>query len=280
VTEAMIAASSAACILCVAHYTWGFPAMTDQYRPDALAGKRAIVTGGGRGIGEATVRQLASMGADILIVDVNMDNARSVASSLSEQGTNAEAATLDLTDRVATLEFAKNVGRADILVNNAAPSQTNAAFLEIPDSEWELQFAVIMWAPLILSREIGRAMADAGGGCIVNISSMAARNPVPFVAPYAAAKAALEIITRVTAAELGPRGVRANAVAPTFVPTERNRPVWERMGVSEEGARTGNDGQMATTADVADVIAWLCSPASSYVSGQVVSVDRGLITPT
>ena len=254
--------------------------MTDQYRPDALAGKRAMVTGAARGIGEATVRQLAAMGADILIVDVNLDTANDVASDLAANGTKAEAAALDLTDREATLAFARDVGRVDILVNNAAPGQTNAPFLEIPDSEWELQFAVIMWAPLILSRELGRSMADAGGGTIVNISSMAARNPVPFVAPYAAAKAALEIVTRVTAAELGPRGVRANAVAPTFVPTERNRPVWERMGVTEEGARTGNDGKLATTSDVADVVAWLCSPASTYVSGQVIYVDRGLSAAT
>jgi NAD(P)-dependent dehydrogenase (short-subunit alcohol dehydrogenase family) len=254
--------------------------MTDQYRHDALAGKRAVVTGGARGIGEATVRQLTSMGADILIVDVNQDTASAVASDLASHGTKAEAQSLDLTDRDATLRFARDVGRVDILVNNAAPAQTNAPFLEIPDSEWELQFAVIMWAPLILSREIGRAMGDAGGGAIVNISSMAARNPVPFVAPYAAAKAALEIITKVTAAELGPRGVRANAVAPTFVPTERNRPVWERMGVTEEAARTGNSGTMATTSDVADVVAWLCSPASSYVSGQIVYVDRGAVAAT
>ncbi|MBV9662236.1 MAG: SDR family oxidoreductase [Acidimicrobiales bacterium] len=254
--------------------------MTDQYRSDALAGKRAMVTGAARGIGEATVRQLASMGADILIVDLNAERANAVAADLKAQGTKAEATTVDLTDRAATLDFARNVGKLDILVNNAAPAQTSADFLDIPDSEWELQFAVIMWAPLILSREIGRAMSESGGGAIVNISSMSVKNPVPYVAPYAAAKSALEIITRVTAAELGPKGVRANAVAPTFVPTERNRPVWERMGVSEEAARTGHGGTMATTSDVADVIAWLCSPASSYVNGQVLYVDRGALSAT
>jgi len=239
-----------------------------------------MITGAARGIGEATVRQLAAMGADVLIVDVNAELASAVAADLSAKGTKAESATVDLCDRDATLDFARNVGNLDILVNNAAPAQTNAPFLDIPDSEWELQFAVIMWAPLILTREIGRAMGESGGGAIVNISSMAAKNPVPFVAPYAAAKASLEIITKVTAAELGPKGVRANAVAPTFVPTERNRPVWERMGVTEEAARTGNSGTMATVQDVADVVAWLCSPASSFVSGQIVYVDRGAANAT
>ena len=249
--------------------------MTDAYKPDVLAGKRALVTGGARGIGEATVRQLAAMGAELVIADLNLELAETVAKDLVANGTKASAVSVDLTDRAATLAFGRDVGSLDILVNNAGPPQTNAPFMEIPDSEWELQFAVIMWAPLILTREIGKRMAENGSGAIVNITSMAARNPVPFVAPYAAAKAALEIITRVTASELGPKGVRANAVAPTFVPTERNRPSWARLGVTEEDARTGRGGTMATTGDVADVVAWLCSPASHYLSGQTLYVDRG-----
>jgi gluconate 5-dehydrogenase len=250
--------------------------MTDGYRSDFLTGKRALVTGGSRGIGEATVRQLAAMGADVVIADVNVELAEQVADDLSGQGTKASAVQVDLTDRAATLGLARTIGPLDVLVNNAAPMQTNANFLDIPDAEWELQFAVIMWAPLILSRAIGGAMAESGnGGAIVNLSSMAAKSPVPFVAPYAAAKAALEIITRVTATELGPKGVRANAVAPTFVPTERNRPVWERTGFTENAASANALGRMATTQDVADVIAWLASPAASYVNGQVIYVDGG-----
>jgi NAD(P)-dependent dehydrogenase (short-subunit alcohol dehydrogenase family) len=249
--------------------------MTDAYRSDALSGKRALVTGGARGIGEATVRQLAAMGADLVIADLNLELAQEVVKDLEKSGSTASAVSVDLTDREATRAFGAQMNDIDILVNNAAPSQTNAPFMEIPDSEWEVQFAVIMWAPLILTREIGRSMAERGGGAIVNISSMAARSPVPFVAPYAAAKAALEIITKVTAAELGPKGVRCNAVAPTFVPTERNRPVWERMGFTENIARGVALGRTATTTDVADVVAWLASPAASFISAQVVYVDGG-----
>ena len=249
--------------------------MADPFSADVLSGKRALVTGAGRGIGEATVRQLAAMGAEVVIADLNLERAQAVAADLAAGGAKASALGVDLTDRVATLELARNIGELHILVNNAAPVQTMAPFLDIPDSEWELQFAVIMWAPLVLSREIGRAMADGAGGCIVNISSMSTKTPVPFVAPYAAAKAALEIITRVTASELGDRGVRANAVAPTFVPTERNRPVWEKLGIDDESARTGRGGTLATTQDIANAIVFLCTPASSYMNGQIIYVDRG-----
>jgi NAD(P)-dependent dehydrogenase (short-subunit alcohol dehydrogenase family) len=249
--------------------------MTDAYRPDVLAGKRALVTGGARGIGEATVRQLAAMGADLVVADLNLDLAKEVCADLSSKGTKAEAVSVDLSDRAVTEAFGRDIGKLDILVNNAAPAQNNALFMETPYSEWEIQFAVIMWAPLILTREIGKTMAENGGGAIVNISSMSAKNPVAFVAPYASAKAALEIITKVTASELGPKGVRANAVAPTFVPTERNRPIWDRVGFSESAGASSAMGRRATTQDVADTIAWLASPAASYISGQVIYVDGG-----
>jgi NAD(P)-dependent dehydrogenase (short-subunit alcohol dehydrogenase family) len=210
-----------------------------------------------------------------VIADVNLELADALAEELRGGGAKAEAVTIDLRDRDATLDFARGVGAVDVLVNNAAPTQSNTAFMDTPDSEWELQFSVILWGPIVLVRELGRGMADRGRGSIVNILSTSARSPAAFVAPYAAAKAALEIVTKVTALELGPRGVRSNAIAPAFVPTERNRPVWERVGFTEGATQANPLGRLATPQDMASTVAWLVSDAASYVNGQVITVDGG-----
>ena len=245
------------------------------FNAEALAGQRALVTGGSRGIGGAIVDELAGMGAEIVIADVDLPAAQAKVDELRARGVRGEAVHADLADRDATLELARSVGVVDLLVNNAAPGQTNAPFIELPDSEWERQFAVIMWAPLILTRELGRAMGERGRGVIVNILSAAVRGPSPFVAPYAAAKAALEIITKCTALELGIKGVRANGVAPTFVPTERNRAVWERVGFTEGSGRANPSGRIATPEDIAGTVGWLCSDAARFVNGQTIHVDGG-----
>ncbi|HKA04253.1 MAG TPA: SDR family oxidoreductase [Acidimicrobiales bacterium] len=249
--------------------------MNQTFSPTALEGRRALVTGGARGIGEAIGRTLSSMGAELVIADVNLELAQALAEELQAGGAKAEAVTVDLRDREATLDFARSVGAVDVLVNNAAPTQSNSPFMETPDSEWELQFSVILWAPIVLVREFGQGMADRGRGSIVNILSTSARSPAAFVAPYAAAKAALEIVTKVTALELGPRGVRSNAIAPAFVPTERNRPVWDRVGFTEGAMQANPLGRLATPLDMASTVAWLVSDAASYVNGQVVTVDGG-----
>ena len=254
----------------------GWCAMSTSFSTTALQGKRALVTGGSRGIGGAIVDRLAGMGAAIVIGDVNLDGANAKADELRAAGASAEAFQVDLSDRVATVAFAAAVGDIDILINNAAPMQTNAPFLEIPDSEWELQFSVIMWAPLLLTRAFGKSMIAAGrGGSIVNILSTSVRSPATFVAPYASAKAALEVITKCSALELAPFGIRTNAVAPTFVPTERNRPVWERSGFTEGSTRNNPTGRLATPEDIAGAVAFLVSADGGYVNGQTLTVDGG-----
>ena len=250
--------------------------MSTSFSTTALQGKRALVTGGSRGIGGAIVDRLAGMGAAIVIGDVNLDGANAKADELRAAGASAEAFQVDLSDRVATVAFAAAVGDIDILINNAAPMQTNAPFLDIPDSEWELQFSVIMWAPLLLTRAFGKSMIAAGkGGSIVNILSTSVRSPATFVAPYASAKAALEVITKCSALELAPFGIRTNAVAPTFVPTERNRPVWERSGFAEGSSRNNPTGRLATPDDIAGAVAFLVSADGGYVNGQTLTVDGG-----
>jgi len=242
---------------------------------DALAGQRAVVTGAARGIGEAIARSLAAAGADVVVADLNGAAATQVADDIVGAGGKATAVAVDLSEPPTVVDFAHTLGQVDVLVNNAAPRQTNTPFLDTPDEEWDIQFALILTAPRLLIRELGRTMAERGRGAIVNISSASAVRPASFVAPYAAAKAGIEVLTKVAALELGPRGVRTNAVAPTFVPTERNRPVWERVGFSEQSGRANPLGRMATPDDVAAVVTWLATDAAGYLNGQVIAVDGG-----
>lgn len=248
--------------------------MNQTFNPTALEGQRALVTGGGGGgMGQAIVRTLSSMGAEVVIADVNVDQAEKLAEELRAGGAKADAMGVDLRDRSATLDFARNIGPIDVLINSAAPAQSAAAFMDTTDEDWEFQFSVIVWAPLILIQELGRGMAKRGGGSIVNVLSSVVQKPIASVAPYTAAKASLEIITKVTALELGPSGVRSNGIAPTFVPSERNRFAWEQQ--REEMKRDCPLGRSATPQDMASTVAWLVSDAASYINGQVITVDGG-----
>jgi NAD(P)-dependent dehydrogenase (short-subunit alcohol dehydrogenase family) len=249
--------------------------MDRTFAADSLANRRALVTGGARGIGEAISRELAAMGAEVVIADLDVDTASQTAADIVAGGGRARALHVDLADRPSLAAFCESVDPVDILVNNAAPRQANEAFLDMPDADWDEQFAILLWAPTVLIRDLGRRMADRGHGAIVNIISTSSQRPAPFVAPYSAAKAALEVVTKVAALELGPRGVRCNGVSPTFVPTERNRPVWERVGFSESSGRANPLGRIATPEDIAGAVAWLATDAAAYCNGQVITIDGG-----
>jgi gluconate 5-dehydrogenase len=249
--------------------------MSSAFATDALAGQRALVTGSARGIGEAIARQLARMGAHVEIADLDLDAARSTADDIVAGGGLATARAVDLADHGGLAAFCEDVDPIDILVNNAAPRVPNGPFMDVPIEEWLFLFSILLWAPLILIRDLGRRMAERGHGSIVNVISTGAQRPAPFTAAYGAAKAAMEVITKVTALDLGPRGVRSNGIAPTFVPTERNRAIWERVGFSENSSRSNPIGRGATPEDMGNVVGWLVSDAAAYVNGQIVVVDGG-----
>jgi NAD(P)-dependent dehydrogenase (short-subunit alcohol dehydrogenase family) len=243
---------------------------------DALKSQRALVTGASRGIGEAIATGLAAMGAEIVIAADDAEGVERVCSKLAAAGAVAHARQVDLRDPAAIETLVDDAGDLDILVNNAAPGQGHTAFLDTPDEAWELQLDLILWAPLRLIRPIGRAMAKRGSGAIVNISSMSVRDAAPYVAPYAAAKAGLEVITRVAALELGPQGVRVNAIAPSFVPTARVAHLADDPEFLQRAAASVPLGRLATPEDIANAVCWLCSDAASFVNGQVITVDGGM----
>ena len=245
------------------------------FRDDALEGRRALVTGGSRGIGAVIAGRLAAMGADLVLAADDEAGLEQVAAQIGAAGGNAEVVRLDLRDPTAVADLARRAHDVDVLVNNAAPGQGSAPFLDTSDEAWDLQFDLILRAAVRLMRPLGRAMAERGQGAIVNISSASVKTAAPFVTPYAAAKAAMELVTRAAALELGPSGVRVNAVAPSFTPTERVAHLTADPDFLIELSKTVPMGRLASPEDVADAVGWLASDAASFVNGQVIAVDGG-----
>ena len=204
-----------------------------------LSGKRALVTGASRGIGREIAVTLAAAGAEVILVSRTLETLESVADEIRAAGGVATSRACDLNSHAAVLELTTQVDDIDVLVNNAAPEEHYLPLTDPDDEHWQRTFAVNFTAPLLLIRELGRRMASAGTGSIINISSIVARDPAPLMGAYVCSKAALESLTRLTALELGGYGVRRNAIAPGIVATDltaallSDGPTWQalKMGI-------------------------------------------------
>jgi NAD(P)-dependent dehydrogenase (short-subunit alcohol dehydrogenase family) len=241
----------------------------------SLDGRRCLVTGGSRGIGAAIAGTLAQLGGDVIIAANDRDGLDETVATIKDARGSATAIFTDLMDPDSIAALTDAAGHVDVLVNNAAPDQQIMPFLDAPDALWERMLSLIVWAPIRLLRVIGRDMAQSGRGSIVNIASMSVDHPAPGTAPYAASKAALVLITKVLAMELGPSGVRSNAIAPSVVATERIAHLLDDPNFRARAVGMVPMGRLATPDDVASVAAWLASDASAFVNGQLICVDGG-----
>jgi NAD(P)-dependent dehydrogenase (short-subunit alcohol dehydrogenase family) len=243
-----------------------------------LSGQVALVTGAASGIGRAIATALVAEGAQVVIADLDEVRAQQVAAELG-QG-KARACRVDVTDSQqadAAIRAAVDAfGRLTILVNNAGIG-LNKPIVEITDDEWELIIAVILHGAFYCARAAARQMiAQEQGGKIVNIASTVAGGPRPNSGPYCAAKAGIVALTSVLAMELGPHGINVNCVGPGLTDT----PLMRRSATDtyrENFLKQVPLGRMAQPADIADVVAFLCSPAARYVSGQTLFVDGGYL---
>jgi NAD(P)-dependent dehydrogenase (short-subunit alcohol dehydrogenase family) len=240
-----------------------------------LSGRRALVTGASRGIGREIALTLAAAGAELILVSRTIDALELVADEIRGAGGVATCHACDLGTHDAVIELTTKVDGVDVLVNNAAPEEHYLPITEPDDAHWERTFAVNFTAPMLLTRELGRRMASAGAGSIINVSTIVAQDPAPLMGAYVCSKAALESLTRLTAVELGGHGVRANAIAPGIVATDltaallADGPSWQALKMAIPLGRAGE------TTDVAALALFLAGPRSAFLSGQVIALDGG-----
>jgi len=236
-----------------------------------LQGKSALVTGGGSGIGRAICIRFASEGASVVVADVVGERAEEVAVAVGGRAVQA-----DVTVASDVARMVETAGGVDVLVNNAGGGTANGV-LEIDEDEWDGDLALNLKSAFLCSKAVLPGMVERGGGVIVNIASV---NGLAYFAnePYSAAKAGLINFTRAMAARYGPQGVRAVAIAPGTIRT----PIWqervdEKPEIFERLMRWYPLQRVGEPEDVAAAAAFLASDDASWITGEVLRVDGGLL---
>lgn len=221
---------------------------------------RAVVSGGGRGIGAAIVDRLRTDGYEVIPIDL-----------LPGEGIVA----CDITDPAAVQQVASDIGPVDVLVNNAGAWRFGA-LEDVSAEDFSVAIDVNLRGAFHTVQSFGAAMLERGSGSIVNIVSIAAKHANPAVGSYGPSKAALLSLTEQIALEWGPRGIRCNAVGPGLVPTPGTGQVYDDPDVRAIRSNAIPVRRLGEPSDIANVVAFLCSDDASYVSGQVIYVDGGL----
>ena len=239
-----------------------------------LVGRRALITGAARGIGAEIAATFHREGAELALLDIDVDRLRATGDALG-----ASVHGVDLADTEATVDV---VNRAiddlhglDILVNNAGILKM-APLMEIDPADWDLTFAVNVRAMLVTTQVAAKAMIPNGRGTIINMASMGGKVGAPNQAHYAASKAAVISLTQVAAKELGVHGITVNCICPGYVLTEMGAATRTDAMIKEWSAKSPL-GRLAEPSDVANMALFLASDEASYCTGQAMNVTGGMV---
>ena len=251
--------------------------MSNNYQP--FNGRVAIITGGSRGIGRAIAELLASRGADLVIADYQFELAKNTASEITEQsGQKAIAVEVDVSNFEMAQEMAKKVvdqyGKIDILVNNAGITRDDL-LMRMKESDWDDVININLKGAWNCSKAVLRPMMRKRYGRIVNISSVSGQAGQAGQTNYSASKAGLIGLTKAMAREVASRGIAVNAVAPGFIPTALTNDLPNEL--KEYILSATPMGRMGTPEEIAFAVAFLASDEASYITGQVLGVDGGMV---
>ncbi len=245
----------------------------------SLAGKVAVVTGGGRGIGRGIAIELGKRGAKIIVnYNSNADTANEVVGLIQQAGSDALAVQADVSQYAAAQGLIKAAtdfgGRLDILVNNAGTTR-DMLLAMMPESDWDLVITTNLKSAYNCSKAALRPMIRQKYGRMVNISSISGLAGNGGQTNYSASKAGLIGFTKALAREVGGRNITVNAVAPGFIPTDLTSSLPQNL--LDEAIQATPLGRLGTIDDVARVTAFLVSEDASFITGQVLSVDGGMV---
>jgi 3-oxoacyl-[acyl-carrier protein] reductase len=243
-----------------------------------LANQIAVVTGAGRGIGRAIALKFAAEGADVVVVSRTAENSEKVAAEIRALGRKAWALAVDVADSAAVTAAADKIladcGKVDILVNNAGVTR-DGLLMRMSDADWDTVINTNLKGAFLVTKAFFRTFAKQRAGRIINISSVIGLIGNPGQSNYAASKAGLIGFTQSVAKELAGRGVTVNAIAPGFIETDMTAVLNDELKAGI--LKVIPMGKLGAAEDIAHAALYLASPGARYVTGQVLTVDGGMV---